>query len=70
MKYLKFYKCRDGHYIVTDRKDIGLACLEKKGQIFKKRAIMCASSEDTEWTSECLRQVADKLDEMEKRCKK
>ena len=40
-----------------------------KGEIFKKRIVMHIDGGyhggETEWTSECLRQVADKLDELE-----
>jgi len=54
----------DNHYLISSNKDdqvIGQIC---KGEIFKKRVVFI-SDDQTEWTSECLRQVADKLDALE-----
>jgi len=65
-KYLTFDKCDDGHFVVMAGKQ-ALGCVEPKGEIFKKRAIFQESvmMNTPEWTSECLRQIADKLDSLE-----
>ena len=64
-KYLSFILCEeDNHFVVMSGKT-ALGCIESKGQIFKNRAVFQESIDSVEWTSECLRQLADKLDSME-----
>jgi len=57
-KYLKFNKCKAGHWIVMCGKQ-ALACVYPKGQIFKKRMVFQEDIDMAEWTSECLYQLAD-----------
>ena len=64
-KYLTFKKCDDGHYVVMAGKQ-ALGCIEPRGQLFTKRAIFQETVFDgAEWTSECLQQLAEKLDSLE-----
>ena len=67
-KYLKFKKCDDGHYVVMAGK-IALGTIEPRGQLFTKRVVWRESISPfegaAEWTSECLQQLAEKLDSLE-----
>ena len=58
-------KCEAGHYLVMTNKDVVLGIASPKGELFKKRAVLTEVERNTEWTSECLRQIADLLDTLE-----
>ena len=63
-KFLKIEKketCPEHNVLGKDNQVIGGIA---KGEIFRKRLVLFPQ-QWTEWTSECLRQVADKLDELE-----
>ena len=69
-KYLKFrprpQEYLRGWFDVLDKNDDHLGYIAPKGEVFKRRAVY--TDDDiypTEFTSECLRELADKLDEIE-----
>lgn len=64
-KYLKIKKKPDYNEYTIKGKG-GFIGDIAKGEIFKKRFVLYPE-EKTEWTGECLRQVADFLDELEKK---
>ena len=68
-KYLKFKQRTDKkdnklneHAVMTNKNDF-LGDLSE-GDIFKKRMVF-TTEDDVEWTSECLRQIVDKLEDLE-----
>jgi len=63
-KFLTFDKRNDGHFIIMN-KGQPLGCIESKGIIFSTRAVSTEFERDLEMTSECHRQIADKLDSLE-----
>lgn len=62
-KFLKFDK-KQGNDELLVRGKGGVIGDIAQGEIFAKRIVLYPE-DNTEWTSECLRQVADKLDELE-----
>jgi hypothetical protein len=66
MKYLKMILCKDGHFVVATRGEDALGVIERKGNVFKKRMVFTECERDTEWTSECLRELADFMESQEK----
>ena len=66
-KFLKFRDEKAGHITVFGYKNAVLGTLHKEPEIFKGRAVFQEDLmlDSAEWTSECLRQLADKLDSLE-----
>ena len=64
---LKFEKSDAGHLVVRSDKGDCLGCVEKKGQIFKKRSVFQEDygNDSAEWTWECLIELANKVKEFE-----
>jgi len=64
MKYLKFKRCPDGHYIVIGQNNVALGVIQLKGEIFKRSIVSREFEPDTEMTAECHRQLADFMDSL------
>ena len=62
-KYLKFEKCQDGHHVVVSAGGgVVLGTTNRRGGIFKKSAVFLDFHDDCEFTSDCLRELADAID--------
>lgn len=61
-KYLKFIKCDDGHHVVITKNGVALGTTNKCGKIFKRSPVFLDLSDECEFTSGCLRELADAID--------
>ena len=52
----------DKHLIVTDQKNYTLGTISPKGEIFKRSPVFVDISDTIEFTSDCLRELADEID--------
>lgn len=65
-KWVKFKVCDGGGEAIMGRGGcIGFLLRAGSGTVFPRRAVMSMVDSDTEFTSECLRQIADELDRIE-----
>ena len=66
-KHLKFVEpdAIDHHLVVINKKKIALGTICESGQIFRSPVFMDLN--ETEWTSDCLRELADEIDSRFKR---
>ena len=51
------------HSVVATKKGVtALGCIAEHGEVFKRRLVFSAYDDLTEFTSECLREIADYMD--------
>jgi len=62
-KYLRFDKCKDGHFVVVNKGGNALGTISEKGEVFKRSPVFEIDGPwPTEFTSGCLRELADAID--------
>jgi hypothetical protein len=69
-KYLRFRPLGKVEMIVLGKNDYQLGSIVPHGEIFKRQRVFSEGFSDIEWTSKCLRQLADFMDSQDVAAKK
>jgi hypothetical protein len=70
MKLLKFKQHPNKVVTISNRGNTEIGSIHPRGEVFKKSIIFLSFTDLTEWTSDCLREVADFMDSQQEERRK